>query len=75
MARLLLLLALAYVWTVALGSQVVAMGQGYPLVKRPHGVRHRVWSLFREGLRFFVEVAQRDTICLDLIFIPDHRFT
>jgi hypothetical protein len=75
MARLLLLLALAYVWTVALGSQAVAMGRGYPLVKRAHGVPRRLWSLFREGLRFFVEVAQRHTICLDLIFIPDHRFT
>lgn len=33
------------------------------------------WSLFREGLHYFVEALQRHTICLGLVFIPDRRFT
>jgi hypothetical protein len=73
-ARLLLLLVLAYVWTVALGSQAVHQSRAQPLLKRADGSRRRLWSLFREGLRFFVEVLQRHTRCFGLIFIPDHRF-
>jgi hypothetical protein len=74
MARLLVLLALAYTWMVALGSQAVAAGRAQPLVRRANGTFRRLWCLFREGLRFFVEVVERQTICLELIFIPDKRF-
>lgn len=74
-ANLLILLALAYTWVVALGSQAVAAGCAQPLVRRANGSFRRLWSLFKEGLRYFVEVVQRHTICLGLVFIPDRRFT
>jgi len=74
-ARLLVLLALAYTWIVALGSQAVAAGRAHSLVKQPLNLPRRLWSLFREGLNYFVDVVQRLTVCLDLIFIPDSRFT
>lgn len=74
-ARLLVLLAIAYTWMVALGSQAVAAGIAQPLVRRPNGSLRRLWSLFREGLRYFVQVVQRHTRCLGLTFIPDIRCT
>ena len=75
MARLLVVLALAYAWVLALGSQAVASGCAQPLVKRADGRWRRLWSLFKEGLRFFTEYVQRYTVCLGLSFLPDRRFT
>jgi hypothetical protein len=75
MARLLVLLVVAYAWMVALGSQAIAAGTAQPLVRRPDGSKRRLWSLFREGLRYFVQFVQRYSICLGLVFIPDARFT
>jgi hypothetical protein len=72
-ARLLVLLVLAYVWMIALGSQAVAEGRAQHLIRRPDGKRRRAWSLFREGLRFFIEYVQRHTVCRGLVFIPDKR--
>ena len=72
-ANLLVLLALAYTWIVALGSQAVAAGCAQPLVRRPNGTCRRLWSLFKEGLRYFAQVVQRHTLCLGLVFIPDTR--
>jgi hypothetical protein len=74
-ARLLVLLVLAYTWVVALGSQAVAAGRAQPLVRRADGSFRRLWSLFKEGLSFFVDVVQRHAICQGLVFIPDKRFT
>lgn len=74
-ANLLVILAIAYTWMVALGSQAVAAGCAQPLVRRPDGTLRRLWSLFREGLRYFVQVVQRQTLCLPFTFIPDTRFT
>lgn len=74
-ARLLVLLVLAYVWLVALGSQAIAAGYSQRLVKPTAHSPRRLWSLFKEGLRYFVEVVQRYTCFLSLVFIPDHRFT
>lgn len=74
-ANLLVLLVIAYTWMVALGSQAVAAGIAQPLVHRPDGTRRRLWSLFREGLRYFAQVLRRHTICLGFIFIPDTRCT
>jgi hypothetical protein len=68
MARLLVVLALAYTWMVALGSQAVAADRGQPLVRR-------LVSLFKEGLTYFVDWVERYTVCLGLVFIPDKRFT
>lgn len=75
MARLLVLLVVAYVWMVALGSQAVAADTAQPLVRRPDGSTRRLWSLFKEGLRYFIQFVQRYSICLHLVFIPDKRFT
>jgi hypothetical protein len=74
-ARLLVLLAIAYTWIVALGSQAVAAGRGRPLVQRANNACPRLWSLFKEGLNYFVDFVQRHTVCLGLVFIPDSRFT
>lgn len=74
-ARLLVLLTLAYTWIVALGSQAVAAGRAWPRVRRANNSCPRLWSLFKEGLNYFVEFVQRHTVCLGLVFIPDSRFT
>jgi hypothetical protein len=74
-ANLLLVLVFAYVWILALGSQAVAAGCAQPLVKRANGSLRRLWSLFKEGLRYFVQYVQRHTVCLGFVFIPDKRFT
>jgi hypothetical protein len=73
-ARLLVLLVLAYAWAVALGSQQIAAGRGQHLLRRADGSVRRLWSLFKEGTTAFVEVAERHTVCLGLLFLPDKRF-
>jgi len=73
--RLLLLLALAYGWVLALGSQAISLGYARALIQRKDGSWRRQLSLFKEGLRFFVDVVRRFSVCLGLTFIPDTRFT
>jgi hypothetical protein len=75
MARLLVLLVVAYAWMLALGSQAVARGLAQPLHRNADGRLRRHWSLFKEGLRFFVESLQRLAVGLDFSFFPDQRFT
>lgn len=75
MARLLILLVLAYVWVIALGSLAVAAGLAQPLYREKDGTLRRHRSLFKEGLSFLVEVVRRYTFCPPLCFIPDFRFT
>lgn len=75
MERLLVILALAYGWLVALGSQAVAQDCAQPLLRRADGQWRRQWSCFKEGLRYFYEYVQRYTVCLKLCFVPDKRFT
>lgn len=72
-ANLLVLLVIAYTWMLALGSQAVAAGRAHALVRCPDGTHRRLWSLFREGLNYFVEVIQRRTVCLEFVFLPDTR--
>jgi len=73
--RLLVLLAVAYGWLVAIGSQAVAAQHAQPLHRTPPGQPpRRQWSLFKEGLRYFTDFVQRYTVCLKLVFIPDKRF-
>lgn len=74
-ANLLVILAVAYAWIVALGSQAIAAGRAQSLLRRPDGAFRRTWSLFKEGLRYFYEYVQRDTVCPKLAFVPDKRFT
>ncbi len=71
--RLLLLLAIAYAWCLALGSQAVQTDRAHPLHARADGSRRRHWSLFREGIQFFFEVIHRGLDFVALIFrlIPE----
>lgn len=75
MANLLVILTVAYTWVVALGSQAIACGCAQPLIRPAHTPPRRLWSLFKEGLRFFAQVVQRHTRCLGFVFIPDSRVT
>ena len=75
LSRLLLLLTLAYGWMLALGSQAVSVDYCQPLLQRDDGSWRRQWSLFKEGLRFFIDYVRRFSVCLGLTFIPDKRFT
>lgn len=74
-ARLLVLLVLAYVWVLALGSQAPAHGRHPATIRTRHGTLRRHWSVFKDGLCFFVEVVQRRSLYLGLIFSPDTGFT
>jgi hypothetical protein len=73
--RLLVLLTLAYALMVALGSQAVSQKRGHALQQHAEGRVSRHYSLFREGLDYFVELCQCHTRCPQLLFIPDQRFT
>lgn len=76
MERLLVLLAVAYGWLVAIGSQAVAAGIAQPLHRTAPGQPlRRQWSLFKEGLRYFTDFVQRHTVYLNLVFVPDTRVT
>lgn len=75
MANLLVILTVAYTWMVALGSQAVACGCAQPLVRRAQTAPRRLWSLFKAGLRFCVQVVQRHTCCLGFVFCPNTRVT
>jgi hypothetical protein len=73
--RLRVLLTLAYALMVALGSQAVSLKRGHALQHHADGRVSRHYSLFREGLDYFVEFCQQYTICPKLVFIPDRRLT
>lgn len=75
MERLLVILVIAYAWAIAWGSQAVATHRAQSLQRHPDHAWRRSWSLFREGLRYFLEVIVRFTAPLHLLFVPDHRFT
>lgn len=75
MERLLVLLAIAYAWMLALGGVAVRRGLAHPLQRFPDGHIRRHWSLFKEGLQLFAEVVYRQSECLFLTFLPDTRFT
>jgi Transposase DDE domain len=72
--RLLILLVVAYVWTVALGSQAVATQRAAPLIRRHADLPARCLSLFREGLDFFTEFLEDLSRFFGLVFRPDFRF-
>lgn len=74
MARLLVVLVVAYGWMLALGSYATHWGRTQPLQRSPNGQLRRHWSLFKEGLCLFVEYVQRYTVCLKFCFLPDKRF-
>ncbi len=77
-ARLLIVLVIAYVWVVALGSQAVAAGRAAALVARAQRPPARLRSLFREGLDFFAECVESAPVLpvfFTLRFLPDFRCT
>jgi hypothetical protein len=57
MARLWILLVVAYAWMLLLGRAIVAHGLGTPPKKLPDGSTVRRWSLFREGRQAFMAVV------------------
>ena len=74
-ARLLVILVVAYVWTIALGSQAIHLQVGHPLIRRAHALPERCFSLFREGLDFLCESLEDFSRFFGLIFYLDFRFT
>ncbi len=54
MARLWILLVVAYAWLLLLGHAAMAAGQTVRSRRRPDGSYVRRWSLFREGWRAFL---------------------
>ena len=73
--RLLLILVVAYCWTVALGSQAIQSRLGHPLIRRAGGLPERLYSLVREGLDFLSEQLEDFSTFSDLVFFADFRFT
>ena len=72
-ARLLVFLVVAYVWTVALGSQAVSASHAQPLIRRAAAVPQPCFSLFRQGLDFLAEFLEHFTLFCGLLFFPDFR--
>jgi len=75
MANLMLVLVLAYAWILGLGSLAVALDLAQSLQRHSDGQIRRHWSLFKEGLQFFTDWLVKIGVCLQLMFIPDKRFT
>jgi hypothetical protein len=57
MSHLWIVLVVAYVWMVMLGTALAATGQTAALRCRPDGSRIRRWSLFREGRQAFLAAS------------------
>lgn len=75
MERLLVLLVVAYAWSLALGSIAVSRGRAQPMQRHANGRIRRHWSLFKEGLQFFFEYVLRHSIFINLQYLPDPRGT
>lgn len=72
--RLLLLLALAYGWVLALGCLFIYDGRASPLRTESDGTRRRRLSIFREGLAYLIHLARIHQFPPPvLIFAPDKR--
>ena len=73
MGRLLVLLVVAYAWSLALGSVAAAQGRTQPMQRQADGRKRRHWSLFKEGIQFFFEFVLRHNHFINLQFLPDPR--
>lgn len=71
--RLLMLLALAYAWILALGTYFIHAGQATPLRLEKHGLLRRRLSVFQEGLLRRRLLTMPDPVCLKLFFASDKR--
>jgi hypothetical protein len=59
-ARLWILLVVAYAWMLLLGTACIAAGRGVAPKRRTDGTYVRRWSVFREGRRAFFAAASPD---------------
>lgn len=75
MARLLMILVVAYTWVLGVASYAIAQQRTRSLIRHPAGHLRRQWSLFKEGLQWFTDYMRRTGVCLMPCFVPDHRFT
>lgn len=57
LARLWIVLVVAYAWMLLLGQAVAAAGRAALLKRRPDGTSVRRWSLFREGCQAFLAAS------------------
>lgn len=73
--HLLVILALAYVWTVALGFRAVTAQAVQPLIRRAVQSPKRLYSLFREGLDVLTECAEDFSRFFGIGLSPDRHFT
>ena len=73
MSRFLAIMVVAYAWMLSFGSQAVEQGRAQPLIRDKSGNWRRQWSLFKEGLRYFIEYVSRKGICPKLQFVADRR--
>ncbi|MCB8976371.1 MAG: hypothetical protein H6657_02975 [Ardenticatenaceae bacterium] len=75
LGRLLVLLVVAYAWSLALGSVAAAQERTQPMQRHEDGTKRRHWSLFKEGIQFFFEFVLRHNHFINLQFLPDPRIT
>lgn len=73
MSRLLAIMVVAYAWMLSFGSHAVEQGRAKRLIRDESGNWRRQWSLFKEGLRYFVEYVTRKGINPKLQFAADRR--
>ena len=71
--RLLLALALAYGWTLAMGTRAIRAGK--PILRRLTRGRKRTYSVFRLGLRHIRDCLANDCpLSMSLFFYPSHFY-
>ncbi len=73
MTRLIAILTVAYAWTLSMGCHAVEQGLARPLTRGAKSKPRRQWSLFKEGLMYFVERVTPNYFCPTLRFILDKR--
>lgn len=73
MTRLIAILVVAYAWTLSLGCHAVEKGLARSLTRNQKQKPRRQWSLFKEGLMYFVERVIPKYYCPPMRFITDRR--
>lgn len=73
MTRLIAILVVAYAWTLSMGCHAVEKGLARSLTRNQNRQPRRQWSLFKEGLMYFVERVAPKYYCPAMRFITDKR--
>jgi hypothetical protein len=73
MARLMMILVVAYGWILGLGSYAIHWRKARRVIVPSDGKVRRQWSLFKEGLQLFTDYVSRTGVCLKPCFVPDKR--